>query len=298
MQHRFKASWRLNFMFPLGGSDLPGYGLYKAGDFVGAEAEARAALKDAVRGHGSGCAEALPFLDLLGAILAKDGREEGEAFISEARDITYRHLGVRDQAAYDRLQNLGFLELCLGRPRKALEHFRQVGNAWEGGAHREQEYLISALGARSLEAVALAETGREGEACALLEEVVPALESVEPGPKTRRDGFLVTARENLRLARDLVRLGGPAPNDWVAQPGGGSVSARIFHWSWDETGTGQDDPAREMRDAGDMAGAEAKALEALALLPGPGAPGRERALPLLDSLGLTLVMACRPAEAL
>ncbi|MDR1035269.1 MAG: tetratricopeptide repeat protein [Deltaproteobacteria bacterium] len=297
MQSRIKASWKLGFLALSGEDDRPGLRLFEMGDVVGAVAAARRALKDVVRSHGSDRAEALPNLDLLGMFLVLNGREEeGAAILREALDISTRHLGDDRRAMYDRLQNLGLGELHLGRPREALRHFGKAREGWEGVARLGPEFQVSALGAQCMEAVALAEDGREGQALALLEEAVSALERMDPSP--RRDKNLMIARENLRLAHELVRRGGAPQLGWEALHGAGTDDRGRFRWTVEDPGTWRDDPAREMRGAGDLAGAEAKALEALALLPGPGAPGRDRALPLLDSLGQTLVMASRHAEAL
>ncbi|MDR1038127.1 MAG: hypothetical protein LBT40_16650 [Deltaproteobacteria bacterium] len=74
----------------------------------------------------------------------------------------------------------------------------------------------------------------------------------------------------------------------------------LFSCSWQNPVNGRGDPALELNEAGDFAGAEAKGLEALenlALSPEQGAPDRERALPLPDSLGRTQFMAGSLAEA-
>ncbi|MDR1037572.1 MAG: tetratricopeptide repeat protein [Deltaproteobacteria bacterium] len=263
---------------------------------MGAEAEARAALKEVVSGHGSGCVEALPCLDSLGMILTRNGRpEEGMGFLREAYEICGRHRGYDSGVTYTRLSNIGICELYQGLPREALARFREARKAWEGMARLEPDCLLNALDAQNMEALALAEDGRANEACVLLEDAVSSLVMVAPHAKSEE--YLEMARENLRIALELVRRGGTAPAGWVAVPGGGEPDMGSYHCSWQNPGTGHDDPAREMCDAGDFAGAEAKALEALALLPGQGAPGRDRVLPLLDSLGRTLVKAGRNADA-
>ncbi|MDR1037574.1 MAG: tetratricopeptide repeat protein [Deltaproteobacteria bacterium] len=297
MEHRFRANgWRLAFIFHFAKNGMPGQGLFDSGDQVGGEAEARAALKDVVRGHGSGCFEALPCLDSLGMILTLSGRpEEGMDFLREAHEICARRWGDNSRVTYTRLINLGICELYLGLPREALARFRQVRKAKEGMARHDPDCLLDALDAQSMEALALAEDGSEGEARVLLEDAVSALERAAPHPK--RDELLEMARENLRVALELVRRDGAAPAGRRIVPGGGEPGTGNFHCSWQNLATGHEDPALEMREAGDYAGAEAKALEALALLPGQGAPGRDRALPLLDSLGWTLAYAGRLAEA-
>jgi hypothetical protein len=82
VKHRFRERWSLTFLSQFDDCELPGEELFQSGDQVGAEAAARAALREAVRGHGSGCAEALPSLDSLGKMLvATDRPEEGTALL-------------------------------------------------------------------------------------------------------------------------------------------------------------------------------------------------------------------------
>ncbi|MDR1037759.1 MAG: tetratricopeptide repeat protein [Deltaproteobacteria bacterium] len=301
MKYRFKEPWSLAFLDQWEVSDRPGQELFESGDQVGGEAEARAALRDAVRRHGSGCAEALPSLDSLGKMLITTGRaEEGTAVLSEALEISARRLGNLVGVTIGRIQNLGFGELYLGRPHEALKHFQHVRDTWKTLANRDPRYRMSELSAQCMAGVALAEDGRVGEALPILEGAVLALERMDPLPE--REGYLRLARENLGMARDLEARGGEPRPGWEALPEkpalGRSSPGTTFLWTREDPGTLGEDPARELREAGDFAGAEARALEALALLPGPGAPGRDRALPLLDSLGRTLALAGRNGEAL
>ncbi|MDR1037571.1 MAG: hypothetical protein LBT40_13720 [Deltaproteobacteria bacterium] len=320
MLGRLEADWKLRFFTESDEGIRTAELLRFTGDLVGAEAAARSALKDAFRSHGPGFAETLPCLDVLGEILGKLEKEEGGvAAFGEALEISVRRVGDPACLTCLRCQNLGIGELCLGRPREALRIPGQVREVRERSAGIWPVCFMAALDAWCLEAVAVAETGREGEACFMLEAVVLAMERA--ASVTVRERVIGQARKNLLIARDLVSRGDDSLNVWVFLPANKLFEKVACRWPWENPGTCREDPAREMRGARDFEGAEAAARMALALvtasilpsrrlerleLPIPYSlaptdvlPGRRReALSLPDGLAVTLAMGGRHWEAL
>ncbi|MDR1035270.1 MAG: tetratricopeptide repeat protein [Deltaproteobacteria bacterium] len=287
-----KVPWQLRFNPPGDPRDLPGWEEIEREDFAGAETVARRALKDRVRAHGSSCGEALPCLDVLGAALLMANRaEEAEPVVREAVAISSRSAGPLDGYTYDRMLALGVACLNLGRVAEALSLLGTVAEARKKGLGPEHP---ATLNARAIVAVALVEEGRADEASAAFAEVLDAFGKVPPN--LTREPYLSAVRHNAALAESLRSGGAGLPDGGGGLPGAGEQRFG-FRLEDAEARGGLRDPAREMRGRGDLAEAEKAARTALARCPAPGAPGREEALAFLDSLGLTLSVAGRNAEA-
>jgi tetratricopeptide (TPR) repeat protein len=278
--------------------DLPGWDELEADDFEGAESAARRALKDCVRAHGSSCREALPCLDALGAVLILAGREaEAESFLREALDISARVCGRHSGGTGERQLALGVAKLSCGRVWEALEIFDDVADVRSRSRSLGPGHPAT-LHARNFAAVARAEDGGLDEAVAVFREVLDAFGRVPPHVGT--EPFFTMAKHNAELAGRL-RGGwlGRRPGPRVEPKSFPGTAGRGFMYRLEHTAvnSGMTDPAQEMRALGDLGGAEDAARLALALCPAPGAPGGEKALVFLESLGQTLIAADRPREA-
>ncbi|MDR1037069.1 MAG: tetratricopeptide repeat protein [Deltaproteobacteria bacterium] len=331
-----KRQWNVRFVFPGDSRDLPGFEELNRWDLAGAEAAARKALEDSMGTDGPCWEEALPALDGLAAALLTAGRHaEADDVLSEALGASIAILGHGHNHTHDRLLMLGVASLYQGLDREALGCFAAVASFRKetfGPDHpatlqaRDLLAVSLAEGGRLDEATALF-----GEVVAGFGRVPPHLnrephfsaarnnaslaESLrgegaappaggaagpEDFPGAREAGGTGEALEagqagGIGEALDAVQAGG-AGEPWAV----GKAWERRFFFMLENPAevAGGPDPARDMRAIGDLRGAEAAARKALSRRRRKGSPGREaEELTLLDSLGLTLVMGDRHAEA-
>ncbi|MDR1082009.1 MAG: tetratricopeptide repeat protein [Deltaproteobacteria bacterium] len=320
---QYKPKWAFTFFYPFRPEDDPAGSLRNMDDLAGAEAAARGALERHVRAEGPDRPGALPFLDSLGQTLYRDGRY-GEAVqaLSDSLLLSDKVLGSVHPDTLQRASNLGLAVAGSGRREEAIDLFRNV-----------LDVCVKALGpghkmtliVRGHLAVNLAEIDELDLARAIFERV---LDGAERGIGS--DNFRAElARHNLyefhmlAISRGMRSVaawprspwpdpeGRPSPGpEWPRglSAGGPSlcrgqdrfvaVSGAGWAFVFENVALPGEDCGAEMRERGDLAGAEAAARAGLGRLSSGGSEwlGAE-ALPLLDSLGHTLMRACRWHEA-
>ncbi|MDR1037068.1 MAG: tetratricopeptide repeat protein [Deltaproteobacteria bacterium] len=192
-----KMSWTVVLGHPGDLSDHPGREFVDRGDFAGAEAVSRKALRESVRIHGSGNVDALPILDSLASALMGAGRfEEAEPVLREALEITLKFRGSESRDAFDRFLNLGYVRLNTGEFEQAVKDFSQVINFRE---RRVGPRNPLTLVARTYQAIALAEEGKLDQALPIFEDVLKIMEETPPNEGV----YLNMARHNADLAAKL-----------------------------------------------------------------------------------------------
>ncbi|MDR1081708.1 MAG: tetratricopeptide repeat protein [Deltaproteobacteria bacterium] len=216
-----KPIWSVTFDYPGRLGDDPGAELRDRGDLAGAEAAARRALRENAKARGPGHKDALPLLDSLGiTLLCASMFREAVPVLGEALRVSGEQLGRRHEDTLTRLMNLGLAMIRADDPEGALDLFDEAMELKAGPAGQEAGSSGRTAGSEGQEdwqtltlkeyfGIALAETGRRLDAILVLQEVLDALERLDP-PDERLIGM---ARINLDIASRLRDGGfGSGPN--------------------------------------------------------------------------------------